>query len=227
MIILSPTCFAVCGHHPHPRIAIVFSLLSSLINSFMAHASNFLIPSSNASSSSLCISHPPTMSPILYRCGTRAHVRSHVLFLPTTGISLSSFGQVQVPYTKSQFHLFRVVHCGRADTFSFQHLPSTPGIPLSASPFSPYFLALAFPFFYSFFWLCLVPAKLLYRQCLFFPPPLNASMFSRLRYPIFFQLTFFVIFSHTALSTIMARNLFSGICFTLYCHFNFLTSLLF
>ena len=34
----------------------------------------------------------------------------------------------------------------------------------------------------------------------------------------------YVIFSHTALST-MAGNFFSGISFTLYCHFNFLTSL--
>ena len=30
LLILSPSCFAVCGHHLSPRIAIVFSLLSSL-----------------------------------------------------------------------------------------------------------------------------------------------------------------------------------------------------
>ena len=35
---------------------------------------------------------------------------THVLLLPTTGISVSSLWQVQVPYTKSQFQLFRLVH---------------------------------------------------------------------------------------------------------------------
>ena len=40
--------------------------------------------------------------------------------------------------------------------------------------------------------------------------PLTPSIFSRLRYPILFQLALFVIFSHTSLSA-MAGNLFSGI----------------
>ena len=57
---LSPACFAVCGHHLSPRIAIVFSLLSNLPNSCMSHTSIFLV-SSNASRSSLYISHSPTM----------------------------------------------------------------------------------------------------------------------------------------------------------------------
>ena len=43
LLILSPSCFAVCGHHLSPRTAIVFSLLSSLPNSSMSHLSNFLI----------------------------------------------------------------------------------------------------------------------------------------------------------------------------------------
>ena len=61
LLILSPSCFAVCGHHLPPRIAIVFSLLSSLPNSSMSQESNFLIYSSNASRSSLHISRSPTM----------------------------------------------------------------------------------------------------------------------------------------------------------------------
>ena len=43
LLILSPSCFAVCGHHLSPRIAIVFSLLSSVPNFSMPHSSIFLI----------------------------------------------------------------------------------------------------------------------------------------------------------------------------------------
>ena len=78
LLILSPSCFAVCGHHLSPRIAIVFSLLSSLPNSSMRQPSNSLAFSSNASRSSLYISH----STFYYCCATRAHMCIHVL-LPT------------------------------------------------------------------------------------------------------------------------------------------------
>ena len=37
LLILSPSRFAVCGHHLSPRIAIVFSLLTSLPNSSMSY----------------------------------------------------------------------------------------------------------------------------------------------------------------------------------------------
>ena len=91
LLILSPFCFTVCGHHLSPRIAIVFSLLSSLpnSNSSMSHTSN---------SSSPPLTHPVVyftfsyyVSPTLYGCATQAHTCSHVLPLPTSGISLSSF----------------------------------------------------------------------------------------------------------------------------------------
>ena len=39
LLILSPSCFAVCGRHLSPRKAIVISLLSSLPNSSMSHSS--------------------------------------------------------------------------------------------------------------------------------------------------------------------------------------------
>ena len=60
---------------------------------------------------------------------------------------------------------------GRGDTFSPQYLSSIPRVSPSASPLSLYFLALSFPFFYSFFYFCLVPAKLLCRQYLFLVSP--------------------------------------------------------
>ena len=44
LLILSPSCFAVCGHHLSPRIAIVFSVLSSLPSSSMFRTSSFLSP---------------------------------------------------------------------------------------------------------------------------------------------------------------------------------------
>ena len=83
LLILSPSCFAACCHHLSPRIAIFFSLLSGLPNSFMSHSSNFLISSSSTSRSSLYISHSPTVCVLLYCCATRAHMRIHVFFLPT------------------------------------------------------------------------------------------------------------------------------------------------
>ena len=52
LLFVSPSCFAACGHHLSPRIAIVFSLLSCLTNSSMSHSSSFLI-SSNTSRSSV------------------------------------------------------------------------------------------------------------------------------------------------------------------------------
>ena len=60
LLILSPSCSAVFGHHLSPSIAIVFSPLFRLPNSSISHMSNFLV-SSNASRSSLYIPHSLTM----------------------------------------------------------------------------------------------------------------------------------------------------------------------
>ena len=43
LLILSPSCFAVCRHHLSPRITIVFSLLSNIPNFSMSHSCIFLI----------------------------------------------------------------------------------------------------------------------------------------------------------------------------------------
>ena len=74
----------------------------------MSHSSILLIPPSKTSRSSLHISHSPTVSSALYCFATRAHM--FIFLLLTTGMPLSSFGQVQVPYTKSLFQHLRVVH---------------------------------------------------------------------------------------------------------------------
>ena len=108
MLILSPSCFAVCGHHLSPRIAIVFSLLCSLPNSSMLHPSNFVISSSNASRSSLYISRPPTLWVLLSVVVPHGHIFAATsspsrllayLFLlsgrsrPSTRIAVSAFSE--------------------------------------------------------------------------------------------------------------------------------------
>ena len=45
LLILSPSCFAVCGHHLSTRIAIALSLLSSVPYFSVPHSSIFLISS--------------------------------------------------------------------------------------------------------------------------------------------------------------------------------------
>ena len=61
LLILPPSCFAVCGHHLSPSVTMIFSLLSNLPKYSMSHSSNVPISSSNASRSSLYISQSPTM----------------------------------------------------------------------------------------------------------------------------------------------------------------------
>ena len=58
--ILSPSCFFVCVYHISPWIAIVFSLFSSLPNSFPSHIR--LISSSATHPVSRCIFHTPYIS---------------------------------------------------------------------------------------------------------------------------------------------------------------------
>ena len=50
----------------------------------------------------------------LYCFATRAHLFNlciHFILLPTTGISLYSFWQALVTYTKAEFQRFRKIHC--------------------------------------------------------------------------------------------------------------------
>ena len=77
---------------------------------------------------------------------TRAHHRRHVLLLQTTGISHFSFwsdpGHLrEIPVSAFSRSLF-----GRADTFAFKNLPSTPRIYLCSSLLPPHFLTPDFHF---------------------------------------------------------------------------------
>ena len=110
---MSPSCFATCGHHPSPRITIVFSLLSTAVvhRTSPRHIRLF------SSSPPLTHSAPPCTSHIFHyvsytlNCfATKASPCIYILLLSATGIPLSPFWLVQVPYTKSQIQRFRVVH---------------------------------------------------------------------------------------------------------------------
>ena len=131
------------------RIAIVFSLLSILLDTKLLHHIRL-----SSSSSPLTHPAPPCIfyillllyvSPTLYCCATWALICSHVFLLPTTGIYMYFLVKSRSP-TRNRSCSFWRCPLDRADTFSFQYLPSIPRIYLSASPLSPHFLALAFPF---------------------------------------------------------------------------------
>ena len=99
-VMLRPSCLAFCGHNPSLRIAIVFSPLSSVPK---LHCATFVFLSSsfNTCRSALCNSR------LLPLCEFYAlllgHMGTSLLLLspPPQYWCISSFWQVQVPYTKS------------------------------------------------------------------------------------------------------------------------------
>ena len=90
LLILSPSCFAVCSHHLSPKKAIVFRYSLSY-QTLPCHTRPISLSS--------LLTHPVPpftfshyVRPTLYCYATRAHICSHVLLLPTTGLSLLSGG---------------------------------------------------------------------------------------------------------------------------------------
>ena len=170
LLILSPSCFAVCGHHLTPRIAIVFSRLSSLPNS------------SKRQNSSSPLTHP--VPPCIFHIPLLCEFYSIVVPHGHTASTSSSLLLVNIlflvgpgPLHEIAVSAFSRSPLGRADTFSFQYLPSTPRISLTASPLSPYFLALAFPFLLLFLLLLSCTGQTSLKTV---PPlglPLNPSIF--------------------------------------------------
>ena len=93
------------------------------------------------------------VGPHAHICASRAHTCIHAL-LPATrsppGTSLSSFGYVLVPYTKSQFQLLRVVHWAVHTRFHFSIVPHLPYISMCFASFI-LLISVSFPFFYTLF----------------------------------------------------------------------------
>ena len=109
---LCPSCFAFCGHHVSPGIAIVFSLHIIWCCKFL-HITVVFFPRLLQHISFLRVHFifSPNVSFILFCSATRTrHLCILFLLFPTPGIPPSFFWQVQVPYTKLQFQRFRVVH---------------------------------------------------------------------------------------------------------------------
>ena len=201
MLVLSPCCFAACGHHLSPRMAIVFSLLSSVPTYSMSSSSTSPIFSGNTSHSSLYNSHSPSnttwyVSSTLYYFATRAHLCIYCLLLPATGIPWCQVPGISFFFLASPGRLHQIAvsailrsPLGGANKLLFLSLRLTPRICLSSvSPISPCFLALAFPFFLSF--LPLMPCT---RQTSLRTSSLLAflscpSILSQLSYPTLFQL---------------------------------------
>ena len=111
MLSLPPSCFAVCGHHLSPRIAIVLSLLSSVPNLSTSHSSICL--TSNTPRSSLYISHSysSTMFVLLSFALPQGHIcasssSSRLLVYDLCVLS----GRSRSPTRNCSFQRFRVVH---------------------------------------------------------------------------------------------------------------------
>ena len=100
---------AVCGHHLFPRIAVDFSLLSNVPKFSMSHPSVFLISPSIAFLSSLHSSLSCAMWVLLSSALPQGKARAPSPS-PTRPFVNLFFCQVQVPYTKTKFQSFRVVH---------------------------------------------------------------------------------------------------------------------
>ena len=116
------------------RIAIVFSLLSSLPNSYTSHSSIFLI--SLNTSRSVHISHSPTMRVLLYCCATRGNTCVHPCSPPPDYWYLSfSFLVGPGPLHKIAVSAFRVVHWAVQIRFHSNIFPKPPVYPLGVSPF--------------------------------------------------------------------------------------------
>ena len=87
MLILFPSCFAACGHHLSPRIAIVFSSLSSVPNELL-HVTFFHFPHLLTDPAPPCTFHIlPLRESTRYCFAIRAHLCIYFL-RSATGIPL-------------------------------------------------------------------------------------------------------------------------------------------
>ena len=156
---------------------------------------------------------------LLCHTGTSVH-----LLPPLPGYSYASFFLTGPgPPHEIAVSAFSRSILGGGNMYLSLSLLLTPRISPSVPPISPCFLALAFPFFLSFSYFCLVPPKLLYGRHLFMAssyilpylldhaiPPYSSSLCS--------------YFSHAALPT-MADSFSCGMFLTLDYQSNFLMSL--
>ena len=126
LLILSPSCFAVCEHRLAPRIAIVFSLLSTVMHQASPCHIHLFSSSLNPSRSSSHVSHSPTtyVSSTLYCFAPGAHLC--IFFLLPRLLVYLFFLAGPCPLHEIAVSAFSRSPLGRANTFSFLFLLLTP-----------------------------------------------------------------------------------------------------
>ena len=149
LLMLSPSCFIICGHHLSPRMSNVFSLQSSVSIFSMSQPSTFAhLPLYHMPLLLVyfIFSHYASSTLLLCHQGTSVHLLPPPLEYWYTSFSfLAGPG----PIHEIAVSAFSRSPLGRAHTFSFLLLPVTPHKSLSAPPPLPRFLALAFSLFLS------------------------------------------------------------------------------
>ena len=141
-LLLSPSCFATCGHHLSPRIMTVFSLLSSAPNFFMPHSLTSLTSSPSTSHSSPYLSHSPTMCLLVSTALPRGHISVHLLPPPSGYYWYTSFFFLAGPrplHKNAVVAVFSQNPSDRADTFSFVSPLLSPRVSLSVSLLSLFY----------------------------------------------------------------------------------------
>ena len=139
MLILSLSCFAACGYHLSPRIAIVFSLLSSVSNSSKSNSSASLISSSSTSRVLVHFTFSYYVGSTLDCVATRAYLCIYSLLLPAILVYLFFLAGSGALH-ETAVSAFSQSPSGRATT------PSS--IPFASSPV--YLLSVFFPDFILF-----------------------------------------------------------------------------
>ena len=105
LLILSPSCFTVCGHHLSPRIAIVFSLLSRAPNFSMPHSSivlvfskTYLVPP--------CIFHTLSLREFYSTALSQGHVCPYLSSLRLLAYLILLSGKSRSPTRNRSFSVF-------------------------------------------------------------------------------------------------------------------------
>ena len=114
---------------------------------------------------------------------SRQHYENH-REIPATGLPLSSFGPVQVPYTETQSRRFREVHREAQTSFHSYAFAWAPVYLLTVCPISPHFVALVFRFTFKFLLLTFCTCDISLQKHCAITFLLYPCIFDQLRYPI-------------------------------------------
>ena len=184
-LILSPSCFAACGQHLSPRMAIVFSLPSSVLKYYMSRSSMFF--SSNTSRFSSSMSNSPTTWVLISIALPHGHICASTSFSSRLLVYLFLLSGRLRSSTWNRSSAFSGSRAGRANMFSCLSISlGPPGVSLCVSPLLPYFLAQPFPSLCDFFPLLSCTPQKFSMDCIYswFPPIAFHTMLTTLSHLI-------------------------------------------